>query len=409
MAGISKETGKPIELPEHIRQSIYTILTTPLGSRVMRPAVGFDALNEDGSPKTGLTADAVRLSAIAALGRWEPRINVLDARPNFSPDGSLTSIQVFYADKQGGEQQQVSIVYSPQQIPLSASTRIGSSARGGLSAAVLSTVGETAPVLPPELPPGTTRVVADSGGPISTDASVSSAASAPIAGTAPQPVPQMHKGAAVNPSAPANSFSETPAPEVASGAHVSLEAPPAAVATAHAPTIQIDETRNSVDAARRGDIAAITRASTVIGRAVLQNGELIELAGVSFLLLVEDRLETLRQARLNTEEAQAAIEGYEDLKRKVEEFLAQATQFKAGQTNEQELVSTKTSFADALSNWWTKRHVEALDVGLFGVALIMCQLADPLSVLVSGVLVGGKSVVETFKAAAKICHSGDDS
>lgn len=287
------------------------------------------------------------------------------------------------------------------------------------AAAARTSSGETAPVGAPELPPGTTRVASDAGGPLATDASVNTA-SAPVAGTAPQLVSQERKGGfqrsafdgfdvgqsaearqADNSSAPANSFSATPEPRVASGAHVSPEAPTPVVGASHAPTV------HSNGETGRSDIAATARARTVIGKAVLQNGDLIDIAGTSLLLLIEDRLEALRQARLNTDEAQAAIDGYQKLKARIETFLAQATQFKAGQTNEQELVNTKTSFADTLNNWWTRRHVEALDVALFGVALVMCTLADPLSVLVSGTLVGGKSMVKTFKAAAKIVTPSD--
>ncbi|WP_264719201.1 GPW/gp25 family protein [Wolbachia endosymbiont (group A) of Lasioglossum morio] len=40
MKGMSKETGKELEGIEHLKQSIIDILTTPIGSRVMRRDYG---------------------------------------------------------------------------------------------------------------------------------------------------------------------------------------------------------------------------------------------------------------------------------------------------------------------------------------------------------------------------------
>lgn len=70
---MNRLTGKPITTADHIRQSIADILTTPVGTRVMRRAYGshlFDLVDAPGN-ETG----ALRMVAAAAdaIERWEPR------------------------------------------------------------------------------------------------------------------------------------------------------------------------------------------------------------------------------------------------------------------------------------------------------------------------------------------------
>ena len=74
MIGMNKSTGKRIEGEAHIVQSIADILTTPLGSRVMRRDYGsrlfelIDAPLTDGSRLLWIAATA------AAIRKWEPRV-----------------------------------------------------------------------------------------------------------------------------------------------------------------------------------------------------------------------------------------------------------------------------------------------------------------------------------------------
>ena len=73
---MNRDTGRSISGAAHLRQSIADILTTPLGSRVMR--------RDYGSLLPGLIDqpfnDATRLRACAAvvmaLMRWEPRVRL---------------------------------------------------------------------------------------------------------------------------------------------------------------------------------------------------------------------------------------------------------------------------------------------------------------------------------------------
>lgn len=77
MIGTDATTGKPLDGLAHLRQSIADILTTPLGSRVMRRTYGSLLMQLIDQPFTGTTAVRLYSSVAEALMRWEPRIRVL--------------------------------------------------------------------------------------------------------------------------------------------------------------------------------------------------------------------------------------------------------------------------------------------------------------------------------------------
>lgn len=93
MYGISATTGRKIGDLDHLRQSIRDILTTPIGSRVMRREYGsrlFDLIDAPFSP-------AIKLAIIAATAEalmiWEPRIAVETiALRSFSPGHVLIDL-----------------------------------------------------------------------------------------------------------------------------------------------------------------------------------------------------------------------------------------------------------------------------------------------------------------------------
>lgn len=76
MIGMSARTGRAIEGNAHLAQSIADILTTPIGSRLMRREYGSQLPDLIDWP----TNDTTRLQAYAAtamaLLRWEPRIRL---------------------------------------------------------------------------------------------------------------------------------------------------------------------------------------------------------------------------------------------------------------------------------------------------------------------------------------------
>ena len=74
MPGMNRRTGAAIDGAAEIRQSIEDILTTPLGSRAMRPEYGSRLADMVDDAATPGTAVAMAAEVVDALARWEPRI-----------------------------------------------------------------------------------------------------------------------------------------------------------------------------------------------------------------------------------------------------------------------------------------------------------------------------------------------
>lgn len=69
-------TGRALEGLDHLRQSIADILTTPIGSRVMRRDYGSLLPELIDAPFNGATRLMLYGAIATALMRWEPRINL---------------------------------------------------------------------------------------------------------------------------------------------------------------------------------------------------------------------------------------------------------------------------------------------------------------------------------------------
>jgi hypothetical protein len=136
--------------------------------------------------------------------------------------------------------------------------------------------------------------------------------------------------------------------------------------------------------------------------AIRQNHDAIEVLARSHLLLIEERLKALRDARQNIDEAQAAIAGYEDLKSRVEDFLQRFEHYAPGADSDAALAKSSITFAEGLRRIWTERHVQICDVGLFGIGAGICMLGGPLATIVAGTIVKGDTVVEAIKAAVEL-------
>lgn len=76
MSGMNATTGAAIAEDAHIRQSVADVLTTPIGSRLMRRDYG--SLLPDLIDHPGNGANRLRLmsATVMALLRWEPRIAI---------------------------------------------------------------------------------------------------------------------------------------------------------------------------------------------------------------------------------------------------------------------------------------------------------------------------------------------
>lgn len=73
---MNRHTGKRLGAIEHLQQSITDILTTPIGSRVMRREYGslVPALIDQADNRA--TQTRLFSATVSALMRWEPRLQV---------------------------------------------------------------------------------------------------------------------------------------------------------------------------------------------------------------------------------------------------------------------------------------------------------------------------------------------
>ena len=75
-AGMSRNSGELLSNDDHLRQSIHDILTTPLGSRLMRRSYGSLLPFLIDSPANNATRLRLMAATATAIIRWEPRIKV---------------------------------------------------------------------------------------------------------------------------------------------------------------------------------------------------------------------------------------------------------------------------------------------------------------------------------------------
>lgn len=76
MTGMNAETGKPLAGDAHLGQSIADILTTPIGTRVMRRDYGSALFELIDAPLNALTRLRLFAATADALRRWEPRLRL---------------------------------------------------------------------------------------------------------------------------------------------------------------------------------------------------------------------------------------------------------------------------------------------------------------------------------------------
>jgi phage baseplate assembly protein W len=82
--------------PEKVRQSIFTLLDTDPGERVMRPDLGCGLRRYLMAPNNATTRAAIAREVAQTLGRWEPRIQVQDIQVVPGDDRSTVSIEIHY-------------------------------------------------------------------------------------------------------------------------------------------------------------------------------------------------------------------------------------------------------------------------------------------------------------------------
>lgn len=87
---MDRRTGQPLNGVAHLRQSIEDILTTPLGSRRMRPDYGSQLRRYIDLPVNAGWKSAVQAEVARALGRWEPRLALERVRVVAVLDGQVS-------------------------------------------------------------------------------------------------------------------------------------------------------------------------------------------------------------------------------------------------------------------------------------------------------------------------------
>ncbi|MEK2608493.1 GPW/gp25 family protein [Pseudomonas shirazensis] len=90
MIGMDRRTGAPLSGLDHLRQSIEDILTTPVGSRRMRPEYGSRVRRYVDLPVNDGWKSAVQAEVARALSRWEPRFKLERVRVTAVVDGKIT-------------------------------------------------------------------------------------------------------------------------------------------------------------------------------------------------------------------------------------------------------------------------------------------------------------------------------
>jgi hypothetical protein len=149
-----------------------------------------------------------------------------------------------------------------------------------------------------------------------------------------------------------------------------------------------------------------------VSRSVRANRTAIVLSVISLMVLIDDKLATLRRERPNSKEAQAvrdeAIGHYENLKQDLEALRDMAFQLERGKAKVKTVESVANKFVERIQNWWGKGHEKicdkAYDAGIFISCLSVCSLlgcGGATAVAVSGAIAGGKTVVDALKALPK--------
>jgi phage baseplate assembly protein W len=73
---ISRENGKPLTEIEHIKQSLADLISTPIGSRIMRRDYGTQLANLIDQPTSEVLYLKCYSTIYLAVLRWEPRIEI---------------------------------------------------------------------------------------------------------------------------------------------------------------------------------------------------------------------------------------------------------------------------------------------------------------------------------------------
>jgi phage baseplate assembly protein W len=89
MTGMNAKNGSRLSGIDHIRQSLSDILSTPIGSRVMRRHYGSAVPELIDQPLNGATLLRIYAATAAAVKLWEPRIQLQRVQLEKEHNGQL--------------------------------------------------------------------------------------------------------------------------------------------------------------------------------------------------------------------------------------------------------------------------------------------------------------------------------
>ena len=100
MLGMNATTGRALSGLAHIRQSIADILTTPVGSRLMRRRYGSEVPELMDQPLNSATVLRIYAATAYAIRLWEPRISLTGLQFETGQAGAASLILDGVADGQ---------------------------------------------------------------------------------------------------------------------------------------------------------------------------------------------------------------------------------------------------------------------------------------------------------------------
>lgn len=89
LTGFNRNTGELLDDHAHILQSISDILTTPLGTRVMRREYGSLLPELLDKPMSDKLVMQMYAAIVIAVMKYEPRIRVLSLAVDYSSNGKM--------------------------------------------------------------------------------------------------------------------------------------------------------------------------------------------------------------------------------------------------------------------------------------------------------------------------------
>ncbi len=109
---MDRTTGLAINELAHLRQSVGDILTTPIGSRVMRHEYGSQVPMLVDQPDNRITQLRLLSAAASSLMRWEPRLalsNIEVEREPSTPGRALVTVHGSYLSRAAARPQALSL------------------------------------------------------------------------------------------------------------------------------------------------------------------------------------------------------------------------------------------------------------------------------------------------------------